>query len=324
MKHLSLITCFFFLFGCSTASGWYRGSLHVHTNLSDGDSAPKDVVKWYREHGYHFVVLTDHNLNANVRGLNRRFAKEGRFLVLPGNEVTCVSEGKPVHFLALNVTGFLPPYNGKTIVDTVRGNLKGIEKAGALPVVCHPNDGWSLSAEKLLQVEGLRLLEICNCHPTVNNFGGGGLPGTEEIWDVLLTRGRKVWGTASDDMHILKKSSPRNANPGRGWVMVRSDRLTPRDIVSALERGDFYFSTGVELRDLRFKDNLLRIAVQSGGPIRYTVEFIGAGGRVLAKKYDQVCMYRCTGTEGYVRVRITDSNGFRAWTQPFFPDQDQK
>jgi len=39
---------------------WFKGNTHTHTLNSDGDSTPDEVVKWYREHGYHFLVLTDH------------------------------------------------------------------------------------------------------------------------------------------------------------------------------------------------------------------------------------------------------------------------
>ena len=38
-----------------------RGNLHTHSNRSDGDSDPADVYAWYRDHGYDFVALTDHN-----------------------------------------------------------------------------------------------------------------------------------------------------------------------------------------------------------------------------------------------------------------------
>ena len=40
---------------------WYKGNTHTHTLNSDGDSTPDDVVRWYREHGYRFLVLSDHN-----------------------------------------------------------------------------------------------------------------------------------------------------------------------------------------------------------------------------------------------------------------------
>ncbi len=40
---------------------WWRGNLHTHTLWSDGDGFPEMVAEWYREHGYHFLALSDHN-----------------------------------------------------------------------------------------------------------------------------------------------------------------------------------------------------------------------------------------------------------------------
>ncbi len=49
---------------------WYKGNTHTHTINSDGDSPPDEVARWYREHGYQFLVLTDHNFLTSVDGLN--------------------------------------------------------------------------------------------------------------------------------------------------------------------------------------------------------------------------------------------------------------
>ena len=40
---------------------WWKGNLHTHTLWSDGDDYPEMVVSWYRERGYHFLALSDHN-----------------------------------------------------------------------------------------------------------------------------------------------------------------------------------------------------------------------------------------------------------------------
>ena len=40
---------------------WWKGNLHTHTLWSDGDDFPEMVAEWYREHGYHFLGLSDHN-----------------------------------------------------------------------------------------------------------------------------------------------------------------------------------------------------------------------------------------------------------------------
>ena len=44
-----------------SAGEWYKGSLHSHTTNSDGDASPIDVVMWYRDHGYDWLVISDHN-----------------------------------------------------------------------------------------------------------------------------------------------------------------------------------------------------------------------------------------------------------------------
>ncbi len=41
---------------------WWKGNLHTHTLWSDGDSYPELVVDWYKEHGYDFLALSDHNV----------------------------------------------------------------------------------------------------------------------------------------------------------------------------------------------------------------------------------------------------------------------
>src|SRR5688572_25599529 len=67
---------------------WYKGNTHTHTLNSDGDSTPDDVVRWYREHGYQFLVLSDHNFLTSVDGLNALHGADEQFLVIKGEEVT--------------------------------------------------------------------------------------------------------------------------------------------------------------------------------------------------------------------------------------------
>jgi predicted metal-dependent phosphoesterase TrpH len=46
------------------------------------------VVRWYHDHGYQFVVVTDHEQITDVAPLNAQLRVAGRFLVLPGEEIT--------------------------------------------------------------------------------------------------------------------------------------------------------------------------------------------------------------------------------------------
>src|SRR5262245_31715203 len=46
---------------------WWRGNLHTHSLWSDGDDFPEMIAGWYREHGYHFLALSDHNILSEGR-----------------------------------------------------------------------------------------------------------------------------------------------------------------------------------------------------------------------------------------------------------------
>lgn len=41
---------------------WWKGNTHTHSWWSDGDAPPEMIAKWYKEHNYHFLVLSDHNI----------------------------------------------------------------------------------------------------------------------------------------------------------------------------------------------------------------------------------------------------------------------
>ena len=43
-------------------SRWWRGNTHTHSLWSDGDAAPEVISDRYKELGYNFLVLSDHNI----------------------------------------------------------------------------------------------------------------------------------------------------------------------------------------------------------------------------------------------------------------------
>ena len=296
---------------------WYKGNTHTHTLNSDGDSTPDDVARWYREHGYRFLVLSDHNFLTSVDGLNALHGADERFLLIRGEEITDRFGEKPIHVNGLGLSETVEPQHGSSVVDVVQRDVDAIIKAGGLPHVNHPNYVWAISGGDLQQIERLRLFEIFNGHHLVNNLGGGGVPGMEEVWDRLLSNGRVVYGIADDDAHTFKDpGNPDVPGPGRGWVVVRAERLAARPILDALERGDFYASTGVELSDYQVTDKAMTITIKEKETSKYRVQFIGKSGRVLKEMTSSPATYAFGGGEGYVRAKIIESNGRLAWTQP--------
>ena len=131
---------------------WLKGNTHTHTTESDGDSTPDVVTTWYREHGYQFLVLSDHNVLTSVDALNALHGKDGHFLLMKGEEVTDKFGDKPVHINGLDVTDKVDPQKGASLVEVLQRNVDAIRRVRGVPHINHPNFGWSFSTEALQQV----------------------------------------------------------------------------------------------------------------------------------------------------------------------------
>ena len=314
----------------SQSAEWYKGNTHTHTSNSGGDSTPDEVAKWYRENGYAFVVITDHEMITNVSPLNALFGAADRFLVIQGEEVSsnfATAAGRVyVHVNSLNPRETAKPAHGSSARDTLQKDLDAIHSAGGLAQINHPNFMWQLNAPDIAAVKGARLLEIMNMHPLVNSIGAGPhFPSAEDLWDQVLSRGVIVWGVASDDTHELKAhdSGMAEGRPGKGWIVVHAEHLTSAEIMQGIDNGDFYASTGVALKDYEVVGGQIIIEMQDRNDYmtRYRTQFIGKGGIVLQDDTATPAIYVIRGNEGYVRARICDSNGNMAWTQPVFVPQ---
>ena len=50
---------------------FYKGQFHTHTYWSDGSAFPEQSIQFYRETGYHFLGLSDHNVYAEGRRVKK-------------------------------------------------------------------------------------------------------------------------------------------------------------------------------------------------------------------------------------------------------------
>ena len=311
---------------------WFRGNTHTHSLNSDGDSPPDSIARWYRDHGYQFLFITDHEKQTDPAPLNAKFGVPGKFLLIVGQEVTQrVADSthyrgiRQAHVNSLGARSVIMPQGerglarGITMRQGYADNVARIRAAGGIPQINHPNFVWSVRLQDLVALPDSVLLEIANAHTGVNNGGDDASPSAEALWDSLLTRGKTIFGVADDDAHSFK---PQDADsyeltrPGRGWIVVRADTLTAESILFGIRRGDFYSSTGVMLDTLSTSRTEIRLSITPSQQTRYLTEFIGARGRVLSRVRGAHASYRIRGNEGYVRARVTDSNGRQAWTQP--------
>ncbi len=297
---------------------WYKGNLHTHTSGlgSDGSASPENVVLWYKKHNYDFISITDHNILTE-------FQTEDLVLV-KGEEVgkQMKSGNGPVHINGFGITRTVNFLDATNVVPTIQANIDGIRQAGGIASLNHPNDRWGFNHEDIIQTSGATLMEIFNGGgANKNNDGAPGKPSCEQIWDaVLSTTNKQLYGIATDDAHHYDEFRADRANPGRGWVVIRTDVLNENSVINALSTGSFYSSNGVTLEEVE-QNNSISIQIKPSQNESYTTVFTGAHGTSLAQITGMEPTYQIQGDETYVRATITSSDGKKAWTQPIFINQ---
>lgn len=268
--------------------------------------------------------------------------EDSKFLMIRSEEITDKFQGKPIHMNVTNVDKFIAPQGGTSVADVIQRNIDAVlqqRKDTGIPMfphVNHPNFYYAISVQDMIRLRGERFFEVYNGHFLVNNYGDSLHSGTEHMWDIInmaySIQGKPLmYGLATDDSHNYHQFGSSFSNAGRGWVMVKAETLTPDALIKAMEAGDFYSSTGVELLELKMDKRTLTIKVKAEPGIDYQIHFIGTDQEILATRELKVV----NGTEGsftlapdelFVRAKITSSkskvNPFRdgeyevAWTQP--------
>lgn len=392
---------------------WFKGNTHAHSLWSDGNDFPDMISAWYKEHGYNFLALSDHNTLATGERWIResviekkkialgpkvldkyktRFGDEwvetrsattgeteirlktlaeyrpkleqpGKFLLVQAEEISAGFGKAPIHINALNVNEAIQPVKDfVTIRETIRANLQAVaeqaRKAGR-PIMAHmnhPNFQWALTADDLAHVLEDRFFEVFNGHPGTWNEGHPDRVDSshERLWDIANTiriselKQPPLFGMATDDSHNYHGGT---VTPGRGWVMVHAAHLDASALVSAMQRGDFYASTGVSLNAITFDktSRQLHIKIQAEAGVKYHTEFRGTLktydravkevpspakdpqpirlqhgadiGILLASSDSLEPLYQLTGDELYVRAVIVSD---QVMANPYAPDQKQK
>lgn len=294
---------------------WHKGNLHTHTSLlgSTGPASPENVVRWYKDHGYDWLAITDHNVLTEY--------ETDEMVMVRGEEVGkhMPSGNGPIHVNGFGISRSVEFVDLEEKVPTMQASIDGVLAAGGVASLNHPNDRDSFTDEHVLQTTGASFIEVFNGGgPSKNNDGGNGRPSSEEIWDGVLSGGQRVYGLATDDAHTYDEFRPDRANPGRAWVCVRADPLTEETILTALSRGEFYASNGVELADVSATRSELSVEIRARPGESFLTRFVGRHGRVLSEQGGLQPRYEFEGNEGYVRATVESSDGCKAWAQPVF------
>ncbi len=272
---------------------WLRGNLHTHTTNSDGNITPQQAVDEYAALGYDFLMISDHDRITRLDTLEPR----GLALV-QGNEIT---SGGP-HLLHVDADRVISPYADRQRV------LDEINAGNGFAIMNHPN--WESHFNHCDQ----SVLEALRGYAGIEIFNGvtlraEGCPLATDRWDMLLSRGRRVWGFANDDNHA-------DCDRGVAWNMVQCASRAAADILKALRCGVFYASTGVAIERIAASDDRIRITAENC----QCFDVIADDGRILARINGPELDFAVPDDKSltYLRVECHGHGAAQAWTQPFF------
>lgn len=316
---------------------FYKANLHCHSNLSDGTLSPQELKDAYKEKGYQVLAITDHE------GLfYHKHLSDPDFLILAGaefeyNDVVsddfydwrvahiCVIKKDPEEIFQL---GFDPEYDhikfnwlhnewrekivskGEIIPkiyspENINNMIKRYRDAGFLVTYNHPK--WS--QEGYLQYSkyrGMNFMEIYN-HGT---YLEGHPEHNGDVLDEMLKMGTRVFPIAADDNHTRE-------NMFGGYLMISADELQYKTVTDALERGDFYASTGVNISEISVCDGVFTVSSDEECDIRFTTD------RRHVARYTRVktASFPLSPKDNFVRAELRKPDGSVAYTRAYFKDE---
>lgn len=320
--------------GFTQQGNWYKGNLHSHTVNSDGMLTPEQAVELFKEHGYSFLCFSEHDLYTDYRS---EFDCED-FIILPGLEASVILYEEAWHSKRLKVHhihGILGTeemqraagdnvFKNREFVEPPKfyGSWNGAQEAqklndylksrGCITTYNHPL--WSrVEPEEFVNTKNIWGLEIFN-YNTVNESNTGF---DSTYWDLMLRRGKHVWGVASDDNH----NEGLFDDACGGFIVVKSEELSHEAILQNMLSGNFYSSAGPEIYNWGVKEGVAYVDCSQVRRIDFIAgNHINDGISILAPAGENVVHgeYRLHGDESYIRVQITDEDGKMAWSNPLY------
>lgn len=328
---------------------FYKANLHMHTTISDGKATPEEVKAAYKAQGYSIVAYTDHNVL-----LSHRELCDDDFLAITSFEKD-ISLPTPtgkweyvktahLNFYAMEQDNLAcPTLNPDAVWGNARDHIteqmrdvhytaeystEGLNEAiglgneeGFLVSLNHPV--WSLqNYSDYIGLKGIWGVEVYNTGCFV-----AGWPDVVNPIDDLLRVGENVFPLATDDAH---RSADDAGDYFGGYVMVKAPSLNYGEVMTALKRGDFYASTGQEIKEIYVENGKLVVECAPALAVEFTTErrhckrIKGKGELHLTRADFDLGGYLDGVSDlanAYVRVTVTGYDGSKAYSRAFTADE---
>ena len=192
--------------------------------------------------------------------------------------------------------------------------IKSANENGYLVSMNHP--AWALMNYNDYSVlDGLWAMEIYNhgCRAL------SGMHDSQNVYDDMLRCGKKIFCLATDDNHNTYPVDSYRSDSFGGFTMIKCDSLDYATVISAMEKGSFYASTGPEIYDLYYEDGYVYIACSPAKEICLTT--LGRlGERIASDDGSTITKARfAIDKELYkmIRIVVVDEKGEKAYTNGY-------
>lgn len=328
----------------------YKANLHCHSNLSDGKLTPEELKAAYKSRGYSVLAITDHERPKNHSDLTsddfltitgyEAYIRPSKLCVYdvyspeihlnlfakqPDNEsYICFNEAyckyvlNPIERIGLKKVG--SKKTREYTVEYINEFTKTAVENGYLVAYNHPV--WSMeSEERILSYDNIFSLEI-------DNYGSWQMNHLEHsgaLYDKLLRSGKGWYCHGSDDNHNHKDINNKLESDSFGaFTMILSDTLDYNSVISAMEKGEMYSSTGPEIYEISVEKDIVRVKCSEAQVI---ICFDGSKSP-KRKETEKGCVceaeFTLNSKAEYFRISVIDKNGKIASSRGFFKDEWNK
>ncbi|MBL8028215.1 MAG: hypothetical protein JNL74_17460 [Fibrobacteres bacterium] len=306
----------------------WKGNFHTHTTLSDGRETPEKVITLYKNAGYNFLALSDHELYFDTDSFDSK-----NFIMLGGIE--CAIDAYPDNKWPIGKDRFTIHLHGiydhsidhkgarlshlqkierriDTGIDSWQEQIDYMRKNNLIVFLNHPR--WSrIRPEYMLSMNGQIATEVYNYGCAVAECTGE----SEYEWDYALRNGKKLFCVATDDSHWY---SPEKMQALGGFTMVQSTSLDKASICSAIKKGDMYASSGPVIKDMRIQEGKLLMKFSPASYVNiisydsYVPVFRSIDGSPIESMEWPI---NSNGIK-FIRAEIIGLDGKKAWSQPIY------
>ncbi len=290
----------------------YKANLGCFTSLSNGNLTANSLKEAYVSKGYSIVAFSDfEHLKSHPELCDDNFLAITSYKTSIENYCfTLYSETEENNKIAFEK-------EKENLQQTVNDFIKTANQNGFLVCIDHPAKSMQTFSD-FDGVSGYFALEIANYSSLVEGY----IEDNNHIYDRILRNSKTpIFPIACDgNKNAFPFDDTKNDSFG-AFTMIYAESLCYENIISALENGNFYSSTGPEFKEIYIEDNKIHI---SCSPVR-SIRLLNEGRDapiVIAKKgetiteavfeLDQAFMGR------FIRVDIRDSEGNFADTVPYY------